>query len=175
MLKYRSSRRNFLLGGAAVIAGCTSVQRPAEEIDWRPFFPDLNRGGILVNLEARRLAYWGPNNSVYREYPVGVPSAPQFERRGRTRIVRKRAGPSWSPTPAMRRRNPSLPSYMPPGPDNPLGAYALYLGWQYYAIHGTNDPVTIGRRSTSGCIRLFDRHIEWMYRNVSVGTPVLIV
>ncbi|MEO1505909.1 MAG: L,D-transpeptidase, partial [Pseudomonadota bacterium] len=75
----------------------------------------------------------------------------------------------------MLKRNPDLPRYVPPGPDNPLGEHALYLGWRYYAIHGSNDPTSIGRATTSGCIRLFPQHIAWLYEQAAVGTPVLIL
>lgn len=168
--------RRFVIGTGpvALLAGCMAPAVTSEEPDWRPLFADLSKGAIHVNLSTRRLAYWAPQNVAFREFPIGVPSAPELERRGRTRIVRKREGPSWAPTPSMLRRNPDLPRFVPPGPDNPLGAYALYLSWQYYAIHGTNDPRTIGRATTSGCIRLFEGHIRWLFEACDVGTPVLV-
>ena len=172
--------RRDILKGAALLSLSACVEGAvfpdtATERDWRPHFADLDRAAILVDTDMRRLSFWGAGNLSYREYPIGVPRLPELTRTGRTRVVRRKAGPSWAPTPSMLRRNPSLPRFVPPGPENPLGAYALYLGWQYYAIHGTDDPVTVGRRTTSGCFRLFASHIEWLYRNVPLGTPVVVV
>lgn len=172
------SRRSFVcLGSVSLLGGCLSVQanQPIVERDWRLHFDNLARPAILVDSTARRLAFWAANDATYREFPVGVPMTDEFLRTGRTSIVRKKAGPTWSPTPSMIRRNPQLPRFVAAGPENPLGAYALYLGWQYFAIHGTNDPVTIGRRTTSGCFRLFAGHIEWLYENAPIGTRVLVI
>jgi L,D-transpeptidase ErfK/SrfK len=75
----------------------------------------------------------------------------------------------------MRRDNPTLPEVIPPGPDNPMGARALYLGWSPYAIHGTNKPPAVGRRVSSGCIRMYTRDVEELYERVAVGTKVTVV
>ena len=170
------TRRYVLNGlGAVGASACTSLP-PARVEEQNPslYFTSLEKGGILINIEKRRLAYWAVNNTAYREFPIGVPSAPELERRGRTSIIQKRISPSWAPTPSMLRRNPQLPRYVAPGPGNPLGTHALYLGWKYYAVHGTNDPKTIGRKTTSGCFRLFSGHIKWLYDAVAVGTPVVV-
>jgi lipoprotein-anchoring transpeptidase ErfK/SrfK len=152
-----------------------SEQAVAQEADWRPYFDDLSKGAILVRLDARRLAYWSPGGESYREFPIGIAELPELERLGRTVIVRRKEHPDWRPTPSMLERNPGLPRHVPPGPDNPMGDYALYLDWPAYAIHGTNDPASIGRATTSGCIRLFPEHIAWLYAHAEVGTPVLVV
>lgn len=152
-----------------------ALPEPGPELDWREHFEDLHRGAILVDLDARRLHYWARGDAHYRSFPVAIASAPELERTGRTEIVRRRINPDWRPTPSMLKRNPDLPRYVPPGPDNPLGEHALYLGWRYYAIHGSNDPTSIGRATTSGCIRLFPQHIAWLYEQAAVGTPVLIL
>lgn len=73
------------------------------------------------------------------------------------------------------RRNPDWPDYVPPGPDNPLGAYALFLGWTYYRIHGTHDTRKIGRKSLNGCIGLYNEHIADLFAKTSVGTQVLLI
>ena len=171
------SRRGFALGATGLLlVGCLEKNLgPVQERDWKESFNSIDKGGIRVDTVARRLIYWAPNNTAYREFPIGVPSSPELTRTGRTYVARKKAGPTWAPTPSMIRRNPKLPRFVPAGPDNPLGAYALYLGWKYYAIHGTNDPVTIGRPTTSGCFRLFATHIEWLFNAVSINTPVLVV
>ncbi len=171
------SRRKFVVGSAGlVLASCAETfTGPIEENNWKASFRSIDKGGIRVDTAARRLTYWAPNDTSYREFPIGVPSTPELTRTGRTYVARKKAGPTWAPTPSMLRRNPNLPRFVPAGPENPLGAYALYLGWKYYAIHGTDDPVTIGRPTTSGCFRLFATHIEWLYHATAVGTPVLVV
>lgn len=148
---------------------------PPPEPDWRAHFDDVSKGAILVNLETRRLSYWSPGAALYREFPIGVPRTDDLEKTGRTKIVRRRKNPDWRPTPSMIKRNPDLPRYVGPGPQNPMGERALYLGWRYYAIHGTNDPSSIGRRTTSGCFRMFPEHIEWLYDQAGVGVPVVVI
>lgn len=155
---------------AAVV---TRAEEPAAP-DWRPHFSDVSRGAIRVDLTERTLTYWAPGGEEARTFPIAVPRTPEFQRTGRTEIVRRRVGPDWRPTPAMLQRNPSLPTYVGPGPHNPLGEYALYLDWQYYAIHGTNDQRSIGTRASSGCIRLASDDIEWLFSQAGVGTPVLM-
>lgn len=105
----------------------------------------------------------------------GIARADELLRTGRTVVIAKWANPTWTPTPSTRRVNPKLPARMAAGPDNPMGKYALYLGWQYYAIHGTNDPVTDGRRTTSGCFRLLGSHIAALYNAAPIGTQVLVI
>ena len=75
----------------------------------------------------------------------------------------------------MRERDPKLPEFMPPGPDNPLGSHALYLSWPSYRIHGTSDTRKIGRQSSSGCIGLYNEQIEELFNSVEIGTPVRIL
>ena len=93
-------------------------------------------------------------------------------RDGRESQARK---PTWVPGESARRDDPKLPRAIEPGPDNPLGEYALYLGWPTYLIHGTNDPRGVGRHSSRGCIRLYPEHIAELYSLVSVGTRVRVV
>ncbi len=153
----------------------TTAPEPAPRApDWRPHFQDISDGGVRIDLTARTLTYWAPGGEEARTFSIAVPRSPEFQRTGRTTIVRRREGPDWTPTPAMLRRDPSLPTYVPPGPNNPLGEYALYLGWRYYAIHGTNDQASVGTRASSGCIRLAKDDIEWLFENAEIGTPVLV-
>lgn len=175
------------IGGAALsrlfapreIAVTMTVEAPTPapppEPDWRAHFDDISKGAILVDLEARRLSYWSPGATLYREFPIGTPRTDELEKTGRTKIVRRRKNPDWRPTPSMLAENPDLPRYIGPGPHNPMGERALYLGWTYYAIHGTNDPTSIGRRTTAGCFRMFPEHIEWLYDQAEIGAPVLVV
>ncbi|WP_116132894.1 L,D-transpeptidase [Tropicimonas sp. IMCC34043] len=142
---------------------------------WQPYFTSTQGGAILVDIDSRALHYWSSDQSVYRLYPCSVPVSQDLTRRGRTDVIRKVEGPTWSPTPSMKLRNPEWPDFVPAGPDNPLGTHALYLGWQYYRIHGTHDTRKIGRPSSSGCIGLYNEHIAELYSLVAPGAQVLLI
>jgi lipoprotein-anchoring transpeptidase ErfK/SrfK len=141
---------------------------------WQNYFDNLSQDAILVNVNDRVLHYWGADG-FYRMYPTSVPLTEEMTRRGRTSVTLKRPDPEWRATEAMLRRNPQLPTYVGPGPDNPLGVRALNLGWPAYRIHGTNDIRKIGRQSSNGCIGLFNEHIIEVYDRAQVGTPVLLI
>jgi lipoprotein-anchoring transpeptidase ErfK/SrfK len=144
-------------------------------LDWQPYFSDLDNGAILVDIDSRAVHFWSEDESIYKLYPSSVPMTDDLTRRGRTKVVRKVEGPDWTPTPSMRERDPDLPAYVPPGPDNPLGTHALYLSWTYYRIHGTHDTRKIGRRSSSGCVGLYNEHIEELFGLAKIGTQVLLI
>lgn len=143
--------------------------------DWRPYFTTLKNGAILVDLTSRALSFWSEDGSDFRLFPTSVPVSADLTRTGRTEIVKKVEGPSWAPTPEMKKRNPEWPDFVPPGPDNPMGTHALWLSWQYYRIHGTHDTRKIGRKSSNGCIGLYNEHIVQLYNLSKVGTQVLII
>ncbi len=156
----------------------TSVRRNISSfrsLDWRPYFENTSNGAVLVDTTSRALHYWSEDESVYKLYPTSVPLTEDLTRLGRTRVTQKVEGPSWRPTPAMRIRNPEWPEFVGPGPDNPLGTHALYLSWTYYRIHGTHDTRKIGRRSSNGCIGLFNQHIQELFSLAKVGTQVLLI
>ena len=144
-------------------------------LDWRPYFSNLKNGAILVDMTSRALHFWSEDGDIYNLYPSSVPMSDELTRRGRTKVVKKVEGPSWRPTPSMLERNPEWPEFMPPGPENPLGTHALYLSWQYYRIHGTHDTRKIGRRSSNGCIGLYNEHINELFSLTKVGTQVLLI
>jgi len=144
-------------------------------LDWRPYLQSLDNGAILVDIQSRALHYWSEGESVYKLYPTSVPLTEDLTRLGRTEVVRKVEGPSWRPTPSMKERNPEWPDFVGPGPENPLGTHALYLSWTYYRIHGTHDTRKIGRRSSNGCIGLFNEHIAELFSLTGVGTQVLLI
>jgi len=198
--KQAMNRRRFLMSSAAAAGGAlaapalaqdtdansTEVERDLSEIvrrnissfrslDWTPYFSNLRKGAILVDTTSRALHYWSEDQTVYKLYPTSVPMTDEMTRRGRTKVVRKVEGPDWSPTPSMLQRNPEWPSYIPPGPDNPLGTHALYLSWTYYRIHGTHDTRKIGRRSSNGCIGLYNEHISELFALAKVSTQVLLI
>lgn len=191
------SRRTFLAGTAATIGlpavaqdlnGSGTIEFESEvtqavrrnissfrSLDWRPYFSNLDNGAVLVDISSRALHFWSEDGQTYKLYPSSVPLSEDLTRRGRTKVVRKVMGPDWRPTPSMLERNPDWPPYVPPGPDNPLGTHALYLSWTYYRIHGTHDTRKIGRRSSNGCIGLYNEHIEELFGMTKVGTQVLLI
>lgn len=142
--------------------------------DWRDHFDTLGKATIVADTTSRALHYWNADGSDYRIYPTSVPMNEELTKRGYTKIVRKRVGPDWTPTPNMLERDPDL-KYMPPGPDNPLGTHAMYLEWPAYLIHGTHDTRKIGRRSSNGCIGLYNQSIEELFAICPVGTQVRII
>lgn len=132
------------------------------------------RRGIVLNLSELRLFYF-PDDTTVITFPVGIGREGWQTQPGNTRIVRKRKDPTWTPPESIREENPDLPDFIPPGPDNPLGHYALDLGMGGYAIHGTNQPYSVGKRCSHGCMRLYPEDIEMLFDVVSVGTPVAII
>jgi len=191
----RLTRRHFLATGAAGALAApafaqteNSTEIEAEisqtvrrnissfrTLNWKPYFGSLRNGAILVDTTSRALHYWSEDENLYKLYPTSVPLTEDLTRRGRTQVVRKVEGPEWRPTPSMKKRNPEWPDYIGPGPENPLGTHALYLSWQYYRIHGTHDTRKIGRRSSNGCIGLFNEHIQELFGYAKVGTQVLLI
>ena len=131
-------------------------------------------GRILISLADKRL-YLTMLDGQTRIFPVAIGRSRDVIVLGETQVVRKRMNPIWRPTPGMRRKDPSLPTKIGPGPRNPMGAYALDLGWQYISIHGTNEPRTIGRAASSGCYRMHASDIKELFQMVAVGTPVQVV
>ena len=146
-----------------------------ETIDWRDHFESLGKATIIADTQSRALHYWDETGSDYRLYPTSVPMTEELTRRGYTEIVRKKVGPSWTPTASMRERDPELPEFMPPGPGNPLGTHAMYLDWPAYLIHGTHDTRKIGRRSSSGCIGLYNDAIAELFQITPIGTQVRLI
>ena len=119
--------------------------------------PDARPEGIIINLADMRLYFFEKPDAPPRSYPIGIGRDGLTTPTGTTEIVRKTKDPIWHPTERMRSENPELPEAVPPGPDNPMGARAMYMGWPLYAIHGTNKPWGVGRRVSSGCIRMIPR------------------
>lgn len=191
--RFSLSRRAFVASGAAMLAAPAVAQTSGttefeadlgavrrnissfRTLDWRPYFDNTDNGAILVDITSRALHFWNDDQSVYRLFPTSVPASEDLTRLGRTRVIRRVEGPSWRPTPAMIERNPEWPPFVGPGPDNPMGTHALYLSWQYYRIHGTHDTRKIGRRSSNGCIGLYNEHIAELFGLVKVGAQVLLI
>ncbi|HDD9305529.1 TPA: L,D-transpeptidase [Escherichia coli] len=141
--------------------------------------PATVRKGIVVNVAEMRLYYYPPDSNTVEVFPIGIGQAGrETPRNWVTTVERKQEAPTWTPTPNTRReyakRGESLPAFVPAGPDNPMGLYAIYIG-RLYAIHGTNANFGIGLRVSQGCIRLRNDDIKYLFDNVPVGTRVQII
>ncbi len=192
----RMTRRSALLGAASLLATpaivraqssdafpsdeeAISTQLPVRrnvssfsQQNWQDHFDELGVGCLLADITSRAVHYWG-QDGTYKLYPSSVPMSEELTKRGYTKVVRKTEFPSWTPTASMRERDPSLPVRMEGGdPGNPLGTRAMYLGWPAYLVHGTHDTRKIGRQSSSGCIGLYNQHVEDLYPLVQIGTQV---
>jgi L,D-transpeptidase ErfK/SrfK len=134
--------------------------------------PSGKREGIVINLGDLRLYFFEPGRAP-RSVPIGIAKDGYATPLGVTEVKSKKEKPIWIPGPSARRDG--YPAKVEPGPDNPLGDHALYLGWQSYLIHGTNDPRGVGRHSSRGCIRLYPRDMAGLYSRVGLGTKVRVV
>ncbi len=179
-------RRAFTLGVVAAALAAPSIVNAQQQAPvrrntssfrihaWQDHFDRLGKGIIISDTVSRVLQHWTSDGEM-RIYPTSVPMSDELTRRGYTEIVFKDSKPDWAPTPSMLERDPTLPSYVPPGPENPLGVRAMHLTWQYYRIHGTNDTRKIGRRSSNGCIGLYNEQITEVFDRTPVGTQVKLI
>ncbi|MGB5560518.1 MAG: L,D-transpeptidase [Paracoccaceae bacterium] len=195
MTQFNSPRRQFLTLGAAALLPLAAPQilraqvlDPEELVDndfrrnassfatqrWQDHFETLGIATIVADTTSRALHYWNADGTDYRIYPTSVPLTESLTRRGYTKVMRKKVGPDWTPTANMIERDPTL-KYMPAGPGNPLGTHAMYLDWPAYLIHGTHDTRKIGRRSSSGCIGLYNEKIAELFAITPVGTQVRLI
>lgn len=152
--------RNVLPSMLAVVSVLLAVSAPASSAT------------IEVDTEAKQLTLY-QDDGIIRTWPIGV-ARHGFEWNGTMIITRKAEWPGWRPPENMRKRRPELPAYVPGGPDNPLGARALYLGSSLYRIHGSNEPDTIGQAVSSGCIRMTNDHVMELYDLVKIGDTVIV-
>jgi L,D-transpeptidase ErfK/SrfK len=179
--------RHFGLGINAVSAANPGVDTWVPEAGKRIMLPlsfilpDAPRKGIVINLAAMRLfLFKGDSGTMTAStYPVGVGTEERPSPTGQMCVDRKAARPTWHVPASIaedhRKKGDPLPSAVLPGPQNPLGKYALYLSKSSYLIHGTNKPASIGLRATNGCIRLYPEDVKKLYENTPVKTPVSIV
>jgi lipoprotein-anchoring transpeptidase ErfK/SrfK len=168
-----AGQSQVLASTASDAAGVEAEPEPQfrrQEVDYTgPEAP----GTIVVDTPDRFLFLVEPHGKALR-YGIGV-GRPGFEWSGVKRISRKSEWPDWTPPAQMLLRRPDLPRRMAGGPDNPLGARALYLGSSLYRIHGTNEPSTIGHNVSSGCIRMMNEDVIDLYDRVPVGTTVMVL
>ncbi len=137
--------------------------------------PGAPREGMVLNLIDQRLYFFRPKDGSVESYPIGTGRDAWDTPLGRTKVVRKKRNPYWYVPKSIRKEDPDLPKVVPPGPNNPLGKFAIYLGWPGYLVHGTNNPWGVGRRVSHGCIRLYPEDIKALFPRVPVGTPVTVV
>ena len=134
-------------------------------------------GTVIVNTPERRL-YLVMANGKARRYGIGV-GKPGFEWAGIHKVTRKAEWPSWRPPSEMiareKAKGRNIPAYMAGGPDNPLGSRAMYLGSTLYRIHGSNQPWSIGKAVSSGCIRMRNQDAVDLYERVKIGTKVVVM
>jgi lipoprotein-anchoring transpeptidase ErfK/SrfK len=130
--------------------------------------------GTVIIDPAHTFLYLTLGDGMALRYGIGV-GRKGFEWSGAERISRKAEWPDWTPPAAMVARQPYLPRWIGGGPGNPLGARALYLGHTDYRIHGTNDPTSIGKHMSSGCIRLLNADVIDLYNRVNIGTKVIVL
>ena len=130
-------------------------------------------GTIVIDTPNKFLYLVQPDGRALR-YGVGV-GRPGFAWAGIKTVSRKSEWPGWTPPPEMMKRRPDLPAHMDGGPDNPLGARALYLGSSMYRIHGTNEPWSIGQNVSSGCIRMMNNDVIDLYERVNIGSKVIVM
>ena len=142
---------------------------PREVVD----YPTKHRPGTIVIDSTERRLYFVMSDGKAVRYGVGV-GRPGFDWAGTQTISRKQEWPTWTPPAQMLKRRPDLPRFMPGGPDNPMGARALYLGSTLYRIHGSNEPETIGQAVSSGCIRMLNDDVIDLYERARVGTRVVV-
>ncbi|QBF83724.1 LysM peptidoglycan-binding domain-containing protein [Shewanella maritima] len=138
--------------------------------------PNTKREGIVVNIAEMRLYYYPKNSNSVTVLPIGIGQVGRdTPENWVTKVYRKRANPTWTPTKNTREiyaaKGVTLPDVWPAGPDNPMGLFALYVG-NLFALHGTNADFGIGLRVSQGCVRLRDDDIEHLFNSVPVGTRV---
>lgn len=141
--------------------------------------PSAPREGIVLNVAELRVYYYPQDGNTVYTFPVGIGQMGWKTPTGQTTIVQKRENPVWIPPDSIRAeaeaKGRTLPYAYPAGPNNPLGKYALNLGWTNYRMHGTNAPSSVGLRSSHGCIRMLPEDIESLFNMVEVGTKVTIM
>lgn len=171
-----------LYGSEGVVIVPTSLS--STEVDASATFPAVKRGKIISYQSSKArgsVVISTKKNELYLVLGYGkavmyrVATAKKgFEWKGTHKVSRKTQWPDWRPPVEMRARRPDLPVFMAGGPDNPLGARAMYLGSSIYRIHGTNEPNSIGKAASSGCIRMLNADVTELYRLVKIGAEVTV-
>ncbi|WP_368904694.1 L,D-transpeptidase [Taklimakanibacter lacteus] len=137
-------------------------------------FQTRQKPGSIVIVTRDKALYYILGNGKAVKYRVATAKR-GFEWRGTNQVSAKVKWPDWRPPATMRKRRPDLPVHMAGGPENPLGARAIYLGSTIYRIHGTNEPSSIGKAASSGCIRMLNADVAELFRHVKLGATVTVV
>ena len=167
-------RGRFLLSAALMAAVAAFAARPAQAHRDLVALPEAYAPGTIVVKTGERHLYLVVGAGQAIRYPVGVGRAGQ-QWSGTSAIDAKYVSPDWAPPPDIRRENPKLPLLIPGGsPHNPMGVAAMTLAGTDYAIHGTNEPRSIGHFVSHGCIRMFNADVTDLFSRVGVGTPVVV-
>lgn len=150
------------------------VQIPTQHL-----LPNRAREGIVINLPEMRMYYYLPNSNQVLTYPIGIGKIGKTIPIRNAVITRKKTNPTWIPPDDIREFNLEkgivLPRVMPPGPDNPLGPYAIYMSIPTYLIHSTPFPESVGTRASFGCIRMYETDIKTFFPTITNGIPIAIV
>lgn len=165
-----------------IITPASALPGDAESL---PAAPQFKRGkivpfgmkkpaGTIVVYTRKNVLYYMLGNGQAVQFRVAT-AKPGFGWSGTHKVSGKVQWPDWRPPAEMRKRRPDLPAFLAGGPKNPLGARALYLGSSIYRIHGTNEPKSIGKAASSGCIRMLNADVEELYRHVKVGATVVVL
>ena len=137
-------------------------------------FETTAEAGDIIVLTRQNQLYLVLGNGTAVMYRVAT-AKKGFEWKGSHAVTAKTKWPDWRPPASMRKRRPDLPAFMAGGPDNPLGARAIYLGSSIYRIHGTNEPSSIGKAASSGCIRMLNEDVTELYQHVKIGARVSVL
>ncbi|VVC74730.1 putative L,D-transpeptidase YnhG [Aquicella siphonis] len=152
----------------------TSVKIPSQHL-----LPNQPREGIIINLPEMRMYYFVPGTSQVATYPIGIGKIGKTIPITMAKITKKAKDPVWVPPEDIREFNLAqgvvLPQVMPPGPDNPLGPYAIYMSVPTYLIHSTIFPESVGKRASFGCIRMYESDIKDFFPTINSGIPVAII
>jgi len=170
---YELLEANPSLNPAYIMNG-TPIVIPTEYV-----LPNVKHQGIVINLAELRLYYYPPNENIVVTEPIGIGRQGWDTPMGNFKIIQKIKNPDWHPPASikedMAQYGTILPDVVPAGPNNPLGQYAMRLSLPTYLLHGTNDATGVGRRVSSGCIRMYPEDIKALFELVSTGTPVTII
>lgn len=183
---FQNIAEQYNVGFLALMAANPDIDPFLPELDSQVTIPSamllpyIKREGIVINLPELRMYYFLPQENKVHVFPVGIGREGLATPKVTSYISSKRKDPIWRPTTAMRQRyfeehGKEMLKEIAPGPSNPFGKYALRLGKSEYLIHGTNQRFGIGMRASSGCIRMFDEDIRWLFENIPLNTKVRII
>ena len=158
-----------LCAGVAMMPNQAFARVTAQLVNFKNSFDP----GTIVIVNSQRSLFFTMTNGKAWRYKVAVPE--KSPKLGRTTVVRKKVRPTWYPPKSIKKKNPDLPDVVKPGPSNPLGARALYLGWERILIHGTNSPWSIGSAASAGCYRMHNDDVKILHSWAQTGTPVVVL